>query len=298
MNFDEEYERHMERLLNEDWKSLIKKAAAPAIIGGMTLGGLYTGNRLYDKIQKTKEGNVPIPIISNISSEDSDNFDYDQPAYNFNQPATPNKKVEPTKNQVPPSELTNDKVITNDLINFILYFESHKMYKAKDDQQFTLFKNKMDGNIEMPGGITANGIEDAKRLGTLPKDYKMPSQMSKSDVINLLKNSIIPAYAKAVDANVTVPISLRQKQALISFAYNAGIGALKQMINGNEKDPRLNQSNYRGVKTEFSKWNKVVKYQDVKDPKTGKIEKVKIVTIEPGLTKRRTAESKLFNSSQ
>lgn len=35
------------------------------------------------------------------------------------------------------------------------------MYKAKDDQQFTLFKNKMDGNIGIPGGITANGIEDA-----------------------------------------------------------------------------------------------------------------------------------------
>lgn len=97
MNFDEEYERHMERLLNEDWKSLNKKATSSGHHWGNDFRRFIYGNRLYDKIQKTKEGNVPIPIISNISSEDSDNFDYDQQAYNFNQPATPNKKVEPTK---------------------------------------------------------------------------------------------------------------------------------------------------------------------------------------------------------
>jgi len=90
----------------------------------------------------------------------------------------------------------------------------------------------------------------------------------------LLKFSLT-TYEKAVDSFCRDDISQSQFDALVSFAYNLGTGALQKStlikkVNKNPKDPT--------IKAEFLKWNKA----------NGK--------ALAGLTKRRQAEANLYFS--
>ncbi|HZF55898.1 MAG TPA: type VI secretion system tip protein TssI/VgrG [Polyangiaceae bacterium] len=80
----------------------------------------------------------------------------------------------------------------------------------------------------------------------------------------------------AVIAMVKVPLNVNQFSALVSFAYNVGLGALQ----GSTLLKKLNAGKYNGAASEFMKWNK------------GTIGG-KLVVL-PGLTIRRAAERKLF----
>lgn len=75
---------------------------------------------------------------------------------------------------------------------------------------------------------------------------------------------------------VKVPISQRQFDALISFAYNCGSGALR----GSTLLRLLNKSDYVSAANQFKAWDK------------GTVGG-KLVSL-PGLTKRRLAEAKIF----
>ena len=84
---------------------------------------------------------------------------------------------------------------------------------------------------------------------------------------------------KAVETLVKHPLNENQFSALVSFAYNVGINALRnstllKKININPFDS--------SIKAEFQRWNKA------RNPKTKKLE------VLGGLTKRREKEANLY----
>lgn len=283
MKFDEHFAFYLEQI-DEDWRNKLLKYGLP-IATAATLG---TTIGLHKLGQDRKLKNSSSQTTTNKSSDDDPIFLTPAAPAKIKQPTTTNTQIKP--------EETTENPIDDNLVNFILYYEYQPMLKMGDDKEFVLFRNKLDGNIELPGGVTKNGIEDAKRYGTLPKDFTLPEKMTKVDIKNFLKTKILPAYLKAVEQAVTVPLNTNQKKALISFAYNNGINGLKTMVSGTKEDPRLNQGNYKSISEQLPRWNKIVNYKDIVDPKTKKAEKIKTVSTSNGLTKRRASELKLFNS--
>jgi len=98
--------------------------------------------------------------------------------------------------------------------------------------------------------------------------------ITKQQAEELLKLSV-STYEKAVDSFCRDDISQSQFDALVSFAYNLGTGALQKStlikkVNSNPSDP--------SIKAEFLKWNKA----------GGR--------ALAGLTRRRQAESDLYFS--
>jgi lysozyme len=82
------------------------------------------------------------------------------------------------------------------------------------------------------------------------------------------------AFERQVRASVKVPINENQLGALVSFAYNVGIGALRSST----LLRLLNAGDYTGASAQFARWNKA----------GGRVLR--------GLTRRREAEAKLFKS--
>jgi lysozyme len=98
--------------------------------------------------------------------------------------------------------------------------------------------------------------------------------ITKEQAEELIKHSL-STYEKAVDSFCRDDISQSQFDALVSFAYNLGTGALQKStlikkVNANPQDPT--------IKAEFFKWNKA----------GGR--------ALAGLTKRRQAEADLYFS--
>jgi lysozyme len=98
--------------------------------------------------------------------------------------------------------------------------------------------------------------------------------ISEFQASTLLMNTL-RHYEQSVDSFCRDDISQTQFDALVSFAYNCGVGNLKsstllKKVNANPNDPTIRQ--------EFLKWNKG----------GGK--------VLAGLTKRRTAEADLYES--
>ena len=97
----------------------------------------------------------------------------------------------------------------------------------------------------------------------------------------LFRNTL-SQYENAVNQSVKVPINQNQFDALVSFAYNEGTGALETstiLI-------KLNEKNYAEAAAHFLAWDEIT------DPKSGK--KVVLET----LVQRRKEESKLFLTPQ
>lgn len=90
---------------------------------------------------------------------------------------------------------------------------------------------------------------------------------------DILLEMILVEFETGLDKLITVSINENQRSALISFAYNLGLNALKnstllKKVNGNPNDPT--------IVAEFLKWNKG----------GGK--------VLAGLTRRRQAEATLY----
>lgn len=99
-------------------------------------------------------------------------------------------------------------------------------------------------------------------------------QISEEEATTLLM-ALLVSYEKAVDSYCNDNITQGQFDALVSFAYNCGIGNLKsstllKKVNANRNDPTIKQ--------EFLKWNRG----------GGR--------VLAGLTKRREEEAKLYFS--
>ena len=83
-------------------------------------------------------------------------------------------------------------------------------------------------------------------------------------------------FERAVARLVTVPLTQGQFDALVSFAFNLGEGALAQST----LLRLLNAGDYAGAAAQFDRWNKA----------GGR--------VLPGLVRRRAAERALFESRQ
>lgn len=83
------------------------------------------------------------------------------------------------------------------------------------------------------------------------------------------------AYEAKVRALVKVPVGANQLGALVSFAFNVGVGALRSST----LLKMLNAGNYAGAAQQFARWDKA----------GGR--------VLAGLTKRRAAEAALFVKS-
>ena len=133
------------------------------------------------------------------------------------------------------------------------------------------------------------GIELIKKYeGCVLKAYKCPSgvwtigyghtngvksgmQITKVQALNYLKQDL-SVYEKAVTNYVKVPLNQNQFDALVSFSFNCGSGALKTST----LLKKLNSCDYNGAANEFLKWNK----------SNGKVLN--------GLVRRRQEEKELF----
>ena len=133
------------------------------------------------------------------------------------------------------------------------------------------------------------GIELIKKYeGCVLKAYKCPSgvwtigyghtagvksgmKITKAQALNYLKQDL-SVFEKAVTNYVKVPLNQNQFDALVSFSFNCGTGALKTST----LLKKLNSSDYSGAANEFLKWNK----------SNGKVLN--------GLVRRRQEEKELF----
>jgi lysozyme len=91
-------------------------------------------------------------------------------------------------------------------------------------------------------------------------------------------NNTLGQYEDAVNNYVSVPLSQNQFDALVSFTYNEGTGALK----GSTLLKNLNGKNYREAANQLVLWNKVT------DPQTGEKK------VNGALKVRREMERQLF----
>lgn len=87
----------------------------------------------------------------------------------------------------------------------------------------------------------------------------------------------IKRFEQAVSALVKVPINTNQFSALVSFAFNVGVGNLKSST----LLKKLNLRDYKGCSNEFDRWV----YGNNKKPLEG-------------LKKRRKLEKELFNKPE
>ena len=83
-----------------------------------------------------------------------------------------------------------------------------------------------------------------------------------------------------INANIRVPLNQNQFDALVSFIYNLGAGALEHSKSTLRR--LLDAGDYVGASKQFIRWNKV------RIKKTGKYK------VSAGLTKRRARERDLF----
>lgn len=113
-------------------------------------------------------------------------------------------------------------------------------------------------------GFGTTGKVDGKEIGK-------GMNITKAKAEQLLRKDV-KQFEKSVNSLVKVSINQNQFDALVSFAYNVGSGALKNST----LLRKLNQKDYKGAAEEFLKWNKA----------GGK--------VLSGLKRRRETERKLF----
>jgi len=120
-------------------------------------------------------------------------------------------------------------------------------------------------------GFRGSPYKDA--VGVLTIGYGTVLPLSESEATALLRERLLP-YLRAVDELVTVPLTDNQRDALVSFTYNVGIGALKRST----LIKRLNAGDYDAVPAQLKRWNRA----------GGRVLQ--------GLVRRRAAEAALWSA--
>lgn len=112
------------------------------------------------------------------------------------------------------------------------------------------------------------------------KPVKPGDKLANLQQAEALLNNTLGEYEDAVNEYVKVPLSQHQFDALVSFTYNEGAGALREST----LLKKLNEKDYAGAADQFLVWNKIT------DPQTG--QKV----VNHTLCDRRREERQLFLS--
>jgi lysozyme len=113
------------------------------------------------------------------------------------------------------------------------------------------------------------------------RPVKPGDKLASEQQASALFSNTLGQYEDAVNQSVRVPLTQCQFDALVSFTYNEGTGALK----ASTLLKKLNGEDYTGAADQFLVWDKIT------DPQTG--EKVLCQT----LAARRKEERKLFLST-
>jgi lysozyme len=124
-----------------------------------------------------------------------------------------------------------------------------------------------------PAGVPTIGYGHTKGVTKAQVDAKRTITKAQADA---LLAEDLARVEQSILKSITVPVSVRQLDALISFVFNVGGGNLASST----LLKKLNAGDYAGAANEFPKWNKA----------TVKGKKV----VLPGLTARRSAERTLF----
>lgn len=104
-------------------------------------------------------------------------------------------------------------------------------------------------------------------------DVRRGMSVTQGEAEQLLKKDLAK-FEQAVGSAVHTPLNANQHGALVSLCYNIGPGNFSKST----LVKRLNKSDYAGAATCFAQWNRA----------NGK--------VMAGLTRRRAAEAKLFNT--
>lgn len=126
-------------------------------------------------------------------------------------------------------------------------------------------------------GVWTIGFGSTRYLNN--RKVKQGDQISLAEAEELIAHDLIK-FEGTLNKLVTVKINQNQFDALICFIYNIGEGAFKNST----LLKKIELRDFLGAADEFSRWNKAP------SPSTGKLRAL------PGLTRRRTAERKLFLS--
>ena len=102
---------------------------------------------------------------------------------------------------------------------------------------------------------------------------KKGQKITQKQAENFLRSDL-KQFENGLLRSVTAPLNQNQFDALVSFCYNCGLSAFKSST----LRKKLNAKDYAGASKEFERWNKSNGH------------------ILAGLTKRRKAERKLFNT--
>lgn len=137
------------------------------------------------------------------------------------------------------------------------------------------FEGKYYEGYLCPAGVWTIGYGHTGE--TLGRSSPKGMRISDADIDKLLKEDMA-RFEKAVLRSVVVPLNQHQFDALVSFAFNVGAGALATST----LLKKLNAGDYAGAAEQFLVWNKAT------NPQTKK--KVALA----GLTRRRQAERHMF----
>jgi lysozyme len=132
--------------------------------------------------------------------------------------------------------------------------------------------HKRDGDVfkpyVCPGGVLTIGWGHTNHQG---RAFDRSARWTQQDCNDAFDEDM-EGFASQVTALVKVPVKPHQFDALVSFAYNCGIGNFKSST----LLRKLNAGDHAGAALEFHKWNR----------SNGK--------VLPGLVRRRAAEALLF----
>ena len=113
------------------------------------------------------------------------------------------------------------------------------------------------------------------------KPVKPGDKLADEQQADALFSNTLGQYEEAVNQYVKVPLTQSQFDALVSFTYNEGTGALREST----LLKRLNEKDYHGAADQFLVWNKIT------SPQTGEKE------VCTDLSVRRRQERQLFLST-
>lgn len=109
-------------------------------------------------------------------------------------------------------------------------------------------------------------------------DVEYSKGLTDEQIDTLFDQDMLPREV-AVRSLVKVPLTPHQSDALVSFAYNVGIGAFQTST----LLKKLNANDYASVPDQMRRWNKV------HNPATGEL------VVSQGLSDRREREIELWN---
>ena len=144
-------------------------------------------------------------------------------------------KKKETPKETPKPTVRINPVYSTELIEGIKHFECNWLSKKADDYVTKKRWDKLGKKWEIGYGFTNDLIETAIRYKVLKKGFTLPEKMTKKECDEFLEKVAIPTFHEAVKKHVDIPITSKQRDALIMFAYNFGDGTLRRLVDGKNR---------------------------------------------------------------